>query len=85
MNNDFLSGLDPVSNSDEDFPFITQDLRCSACGEQLDIELMHSYDYQIERGGVQPGTVHGPAVYWNEGTVACPGCGVRLDYSEQSD
>lgn len=66
-------------------PVITSDLRCSECGAQLDIELMHSYDYQIDRSGVQPGTVHGPAMYWNEGAIACPGCGTRLDYSEQSD
>src|SRR4030095_11629765 len=70
---------------DEHFPYITEDWRCSKCGAEIDVELIKHYDLQIDRSGVQPGTVHGPAVYWFEGTIACPGCGVRLDYSDSSD
>lgn len=66
-------------------PEITERGRCSACGAEIDIELIKHYDYQTDRGGVQPGTPDGPAVYWSEGTIACPGCGARLPYSEQSD
>lgn len=93
MDGDELSAWDSLSDEAllnfekavDDFPFITDDFHCSACGAEIDIELIDHYDHQVERSGVQPGTVHGPTVYWNEGTIACPGCGVRLDYSERSD
>lgn len=77
--------LNKVKPIDDTEPHITDAGRCSACGAEIDIELIAHYDYQIDRGGVQPGTVHGPAVYWNEGTIACPGCGARLPYAESSD
>lgn len=84
MSDDFLSGLQPGSNSDEDFPHITEDWLCSECGAEIDIELIKTYDLQIERSGVSPGYDFAPAVYWFEGNIACPGCGVRLDYDDRS-
>lgn len=71
--------------SDDDFPMITDEWRCSACGAEIDVELIDQYDLQIDRAGVQPGTVHGPAVHWWEGTIACPNCLTRLDYADRSD
>lgn len=58
--------------------------RCSACGADIDVELIKQYDLQVERSGVQPGTQYGPAVHWFEGTIACPICKVRLDYADST-
>lgn len=81
--------LDGVEEEDRYGPIIVNGRdhmwECSVCRAEIDPELVKHYDYQIDRGGVQPGTENGPAVYWNEGTITCPGCGARLPYSESSD
>lgn len=63
---------------------ITEAWRCSECGAEIDVEAINSYDLQVERSGVQPSSPDGPAVHWFEGTIACPGCGVRLPYGDSN-
>lgn len=57
---------------------VIDDDRCSECGAKQDFDDLKAVDFQATGGGVQPGTVDGPAVHWAEGTIACWRCGARL-------
>ena len=41
--------------------------------------------FTATRSGVQPGTPHGPTVYWVEGELACCQCGARFGAGDSSD
>lgn len=67
---------------DEPGSYITQDGKCSNCGEQLDFDDLSAFE--AEESGVEPGTIYGPAVHWATGTIACPNCKERLPYETSS-
>lgn len=79
-----LHGVEEVE--DDYGPMITSEGICSNCGHKLELDLrLSELDFQAEESGVQPGTVHGPTVYWAAGTIGCPSCGVRLPFETSSD
>lgn len=70
---------------DDPGPLITNEGTCSNCGYKLELDDLHMLDFDVEESGVQPGTVHGPAVHWARGTIGCPQCKVRLPFETSSD
>ena len=58
--------------------YITDMGTCSNCGYELDFDNLSSFE--VEESGVQPGTVHGPAVHWARGVWICPHCSARLPF-----
>lgn len=70
-----MSGDDPEV-------YITEDGRCSGCGELLDFDDMSAFE--LEESGVQPGTEDGPAVHWAYGVWVCPNCQARLPFETSS-
>lgn len=66
----------------DDF-WIDDDLKCTGCGYQFDIEGMSPL-FVVEESGIAPGTVHGPDVHWAWGYIVCPQCGVQLPYETSS-
>lgn len=71
--------------SDDPEVYITDEGKCSNCGWPIvPYEDLPDLDFQVEKSGVQPGTVDGPAVHWAYGTIACPICKERLPYETSS-
>lgn len=71
---------------DDDYgPIVTNEGTCSNCLYKIPLDDLKMLDFDVEESGVQPGTVHGPTVYWAAGTIGCPSCGVRLPFETSSD
>lgn len=70
----------------EDDPegYITEDGKCSSCGQPLDFDDLAALDFQVEESGIQPSTPSGPAVHWAAGTIRCPNCQDRLPFETSS-
>lgn len=83
----------------DDESYITEDGKCSGCGEQLDFDDLTALNFYdppnpapmagfggngVEESGVQPGTADGPAVHWASGTITCPNCLDQLPFETSS-
>lgn len=83
----YHNGVEYIDWDDPDDPesYITDDGKCSGCGQAIDLDDLRTLDFQAEESGVQPGSQYGPAVHWATGTIACPNCQDRLPFETSSD
>jgi hypothetical protein len=74
-----------IEFDDDDLgPSITEEGTCSNCLYKIPLDDLSMLDFHVEESGVQPGTVHGPAVHWAIGYIVCPNCAVQLPYETSS-
>ena len=64
--------------------YITEDGKCSNCGEQLEFDDLSALDFEVDDGGVSSTGGSYPEIRWATGTIKCPNCQDRLPYEVSS-